>query len=814
MEDEKEQLKKVNERLAGRLREAEETLEAIRNGEVDAIILKDPQGKHVKQIYSLVNPDHPYQMFFENMDEAAIILSKDQIILYGNNNFFELIGASSENVIGTSILNIISEGDRNYFIGSLQKERKKKAELLIVNKKQEIRTVLVSVFSGIWNDAEQLCLLFRDITELKRAQNYVRASESISRILSEAPQISIASQSVIPILHDTLGWEVMVTWLWNKEKQNFHCINVVHIEGLEIEAFEKKTKELEPKSKSLFEYVSLTNRPIWKKDITEDSSFIRRSEAIEDGLRGALAFSFNPNSELSGIIELFRRTPFTDSVDNLMLDLISSFGISFGLYIQRLSSDQTKFQFSKALEISLNGVYGVNTNGTVTNWYPGAERLYGWTAEEMVGSSIKRLYPNNTDQEFDAISKAVVSGKSIEHPESKRVGKDGKYICVNSAYDAIYDFFGKVSEIIVVEQDITVQNDFAYRLTESNERFDSFIEITEDWIWEFDKNGTFLFSNLAVYAILGYQADEILGKSLLYFVLLEDRDKTESKLKEFCAKKEGWSHMIIPLLHKNGSFRWIETNAKVLLGPNDELLGFRGCSRDITESRNLEKIKNEFISIMSHEIRTPLTSIYGGLSLLISKELSPHDRQELLTNAYKNSLRLTNLINDTMDFEKLQLGKLMFAFKKINLGEVVLESIKSSEIIAHKFNVKIILEGTLPVANVNGDYSRLMQVMSNLLSNAIKFSPNEGIVGVSMTIEGDKVRVSVSDNGVGIPKEFQPKLFQSFAQADSSDRRTAGGTGLGLYISKSIIEAHGGFIQYKTKTGEGSTFFFDLPLIS
>lgn len=810
MADEKK-LNLSHEELIKRLYEAEETLQAIRSGQVDALIVKDIKGE---QVYSLISPDHPYQVFFENMDESAIILSQEQIILYGNRSFFELIGASSENAIGTSILDIIPEDNRIYFTNSLQKEKKKKSELIIRTKRGEIRTVLVSFFNGIWNEAEQLCLLFRDITELKRAQQYIRISESISKILSEAPQLSQACKSIIQILHESLGWEVMITWLWNKEKQNFQCVDFVHIEGLEIAKFEKKTRESEAKSKLLFSYASASNRPAWEKDITEDSTFIRRNEAIETGLRGALAFSFNQNSELAGFIELFRRTPFTEHIDNLLLDLISSFGISAGLYINRLYSNQAKFQFSKALEMSLNSIYSVSANGLIISWLPGAEKTYGWTAEEMVGNSIKRLYPNDSKNEFDQMSQAVISGKSVENFESRRLRSDGQQICVTSSYDAIRDFFGKISEIIVVEQDITNQKNSTELLLESNKRFDSFIEITEDWIWELDKNGTFIFSNLAIYPILGYQVDEILEKNLLYFVPQEDRNRIEYELKDHAAKKEGWRHLTLSLLHKNGSLRWIETNAKVLLDPKNELLGFRGSSRNITESKNLEKIKNEFISIMSHELRTPLTSIYGGLTLLLSKDLPFQERQELLTNAHRNCIRLTNLINDTMDFEKLQLGKLKFDFKKIHLEDVILESIKSSEIIAHKFNVKIVTEGVLKPVVVNGDFSRLVQVMVNLLSNAIKFSPHDGTVRVLMEIKDDKARVSVIDKGPGIPKEFQPKLFDSFAQADSSDHRVAGGTGLGLYISKSIIDAHGGEIQYKTKLGEGTTFFFDIPLLT
>lgn len=811
MEDEESKLIKVNEELAQRLREAEETLEALRCGKVDALIVKGAKGE---QVYSLVNPDHPFQVFFENMDEAAIILSTEQIILYGNNNFFELMGSSSESVIGSSILDMIAESDRSFFVDCLQKKKKKKSELTILKKEGEVRTVLVSIFNGIWNEAEQVCLLFRDITELKRAQHLVRASESITKILSEAPQLVLASRSIIQIIYDHLGWEAMFTWLWNKEKQKFHCIDMACIEDLEIEAFKNKTRLLEEKSRPIFGSLSLSNRPVWIEDITEDSTFMRRKEAMEVGLQGALAFSFNQNSDLEGFVELFRKTPFKESIDNLMLDFISSIGIGLGLYIDRIFSDQIKFQFAKSLELSSNAIYSTNVHGIVINWYPGAEKMYGWTAEEMIGTSLKRLYPDSHYTEFDQVKEKIVSGNPVKNFESQRIGKKGDNIWVHCAYEAIYDFFGKISEIMMVEQDITNEKNLITLVAESNKKFDAFIEITEDWIWEVDKNGVFLFSNAAIYTILGYQVDEVLGKNFLYFLALENRDKTEDEFKEHEAKKEGWSHWIVPLLHKNGMLRWVETNAKVLLNAQQEFWGFRGSCRDITESKNLERIKNEFISIMSHELRTPMTSIYGGVCLLMSKELSPQERQELLVNVHKNSIRLTNLINDTMDFEKLQLGKLSFDFKKINLAEVVAESVKTSAIMAQKYDVKILIEDPLTNIEVSGDYSRLLQVLLNLLSNAIKFSPNGGVVRISLGIEGGRARVSVSDKGPGVPKDFQSKIFQSFAQADSSSKRAIGGTGLGLYLSKSIIEAHGGSIDYQTKSGEGTTFFFDLPLLT
>lgn len=181
--------------------------------------------------------------------------------------------------------------------------------------------------------------------------------------------------------------------------------------------------------------------------------------------------------------------------------------------------------------------------------------------------------------------------------------------------------------------------------------------------------------------------------------------------------------------------------------------------------------------------------------------------------ANKNSTRLANLINDITDIEKLKLGKIKFDFKKINLRDVVLEAVLTARVIANKTEIKIMTVDPLPLIEVNGDYWRLLQVMNNLLSNAVKFSPSQGSVIVLMEIVGSMGRVSVKDFGPGIPKDFQTKIFQSFAQADSSAKRAAEGTGLGLYISKYIIDEHGGAIQFETQEGKGTTFSIDIPLL-
>lgn len=234
--------------------------------------------------------------------------------------------------------------------------------------------------------------------------------------------------------------------------------------------------------------------------------------------------------------------------------------------------------------------------------------------------------------------------------------------------------------------------------------------------------------------------------------------------------------------------------------------------RDITERKKVEKMKNEFISVVSHELRTPLTAIKGSMSLLLGiyGDKFSDKAKNLLHIANNNCERLIRLINDILDIEKIEAGKMAFKFDQINMIYILQESVKSTQEFARKFNVRLKITGEED-GFVSGDHDRLIQVITNLLSNAVKYSHENDEVEVSMTTSEDTVRVLVRDHGDGIPKQFQPKIFGKFAQADSSATRGVSGTGLGLSICKAIIESHHGKISFISKEQEGTTFYFDLP---
>jgi signal transduction histidine kinase len=237
-----------------------------------------------------------------------------------------------------------------------------------------------------------------------------------------------------------------------------------------------------------------------------------------------------------------------------------------------------------------------------------------------------------------------------------------------------------------------------------------------------------------------------------------------------------------------------------------------GISTDITESKKVERLKSEFISTVSHELRTPLTSIRGALGLLaggVAGVLGDSARQ-LLDIALKNSERLTELINDILDIEKIESGKMKFELAPHAIGALVEQAIVANQAYAHTHGVRIEASGQLASVQVRVDAGRFAQVMANLLSNAAKFSPRGGVVEVAAVADAQRVRISVADHGAGIPESFRDRMFQKFSQADGSDTRAKGGTGLGLAITKSIVEGMGGEISYVTQAGQGTTFFVDL----
>lgn len=807
MTSKEELLKKENLELKQKLQERDDALQAIQRGEVDAIVVKTPKGD---QLFSIVSPDQPYQLFIDQMGEAALVVSNDGDILYANPCFHQMIGISEENILGSPLINYIKENDRSIFLQSLKDTKPKKHQISFVTKDQKTITTSMSISQ---KDANSVCILLTDITSLKRAQLIIETSDSITKILSDAPNLSTALKKMIEILQNYLGWDVVVLWEWDKDKQTLFFTDIAHVPDIEIEEFIKSCKELATNKALITGHVWSSYRPLWIEDVTEDPKFLRRNAAKQNNLRGALAFPFYKESQLAGIIELFSKAPFVEEVDDQLLNLVTSIGIEIGNFMQRKAAESTKAQFSTIVSYSGNGIYSLNTDGIVQSWNASAEKIYGWKADEILGKTIKQIYPKEKLNEYDEIRRELLTGKSIQRFQSQRVKKDGSLIWVENTYGPIFDAYGKPVGCCVITQDITADKSIAKIATQTQLRLQTFVDMSEEWVWEIDPNGNFTFSNPYIFNLLGFSTEEILGRNITHFLFPEDIENFEKHLRENISQRKGWIHLQLRFQHRNKTEVWTQCSAVGILNESEQLIGFQGICQDISQMRNLEKIKNEFISVVSHELRTPLSSVLGALSLMKSTTLGSKEYEELLELSLRNSEKLAALINNVLDAEKLQLGTFEYHFEKMHVQKMVLESMDQAEAIANKFNIKIEKLPPFADAEIQGDKSRLIQVMMNLLSNAIKFSPKPSMIHISIEDKENTVVIAVRDYGTGIPKEFQAKIFSRFSQADSSSRRTFQGTGLGLSICKSIVEDHKGTLSYKSEPGEGTTFFVEIPKI-
>ncbi|MDQ0326522.1 PAS domain S-box-containing protein [Rhodopseudomonas julia] len=326
-------------------------------------------------------------------------------------------------------------------------------------------------------------------------------------------------------------------------------------------------------------------------------------------------------------------------------------------------------------------------------------------------------------------------------------------------------------------------------------------------------SASFTYVSAGVKRFLGIGVEELLANSSHIDRLFSPNDlaRAREKLATSASSMQSWV-MEAELAVRGGGKVWVRIAAKPRMDPSGKVI-WDGSLFDITDRKRMEQMKNDFISTVSHELRTPLTSIRGSLGLVAGGAAGelPKKAASLINIAHSNSERLVRLINDILDIEKIESGRMPFEPIPVGLHPAVEQAVEASRDYLADRNVEISVVDDAPDANVYVDPDRLHQVLTNLLSNAIKYSPEDGTVVVNLCRKGDNLRISVIDNGPGIPEAFRSRIFRRFEQADSSATRQKGGTGLGLNIAKAIVERSGGDISFESEPDVRTVFHVDLP---
>lgn len=346
----------------------------------------------------------------------------------------------------------------------------------------------------------------------------------------------------------------------------------------------------------------------------------------------------------------------------------------------------------------------------------------------------------------------------------------------------------------------------------NKEKIRSILDNMVDSVITVDNNLIIKSCNQATEKMFECKLSDIIGNKFDKFVSINKSlyNKIDDNFLEFC--KLGISENINGI-RVNGTLFPIEFNIGTI--DLDKELLYIIVIRDITIRHEVNKMKDEFISTVSHELRTPITSINGSIKLILTGacgEISDKVSQ-LLHIADRNGKRLINLINDILDLETIISEKMQFNNENHSILKIVEKSIEENEPYANQFNFKLELINPLPEIKVFVDQNRLIQVLTNLISNAVKFSGECKSIQISMENSVDKVRINVKNYGEGVPEEFKSKIFQKFAQADSSDSRQKGGTGLGLHICKNLVELMNGNIGFVSEPNKETIFYIELPIV-
>jgi len=383
--------------------------------------------------------------------------------------------------------------------------------------------------------------------------------------------------------------------------------------------------------------------------------------------------------------------------------------------------------------------------------------------------------------------------------------------------------YGKLTEDYSVlnqrlERQLGELEDARRQVEASGRKLSLFAERAPIAVLEITPEGLVSQVNPGAELLFGFAADELTGLHVKdRLVLPEFRGEFERQWQQLIASREPVVGLKIRTPRRDGLQVVCEWTVTPLVNSEGSLIAVIAQGQDVTRELEAERMKKEFTSTLSHELRTPLTSIIGSLQLINSGVLGdmPQDVAELTAVAERNGTRLLDLINDILDIEKIESGKVSLVQEVLRLGDLVREAMVLNKAFAERFKVRFEFVGQAPHGSpertVHADRKRLLQVMTNLLSNAAKFSPEGGVVEITLYEHGTDLRVGVHDRGPGIPDSFRSRIFARFAQADSTTARQKGGTGLGLAISKRLVEMMHGRIGFEPREGGGTTFWFDLP---
>lgn len=473
-----------------------------------------------------------------------------------------------------------------------------------------------------------------------------------------------------------------------------------------------------------------------------------------------------------------------------------------------------QLHLSSIVTSSDDAIISKNLDGIITSWNKSAERMFGWKAEEAIGKHITLIIPPELRDEETTIISKIKRGLTIDHFETIRMGKSGNRFDISLTISPMRNSKGKIIGASKIARDISDRKRAEKALLENERRLRIAIDAGQIGVWDWDIVHNSIVWSDKVYEFYDTNRKEfeVTFENFRRHIHPDDMAVAESAIREAVA---GTKDFVVTYRIKTlrGVTKWISSRAIVLRDGDGRPLRMLGATLDTTLQRKMEQEKSDFLSMASHELKTPLTSMKMFVALLqknVGKQ--SYDKTEYFVQKIDDQAdRLSELTNDLLDVSRIETGKLRLNKQHFKLKRFIQETVEGIQPSSPDHPITISQPRDFFIF---ADKYRLSQVLTNLLTNAIKYSPSGKNIDITAKKNGKAVVVSVIDYGIGISEDQQDKIFERLYQVNEPKEKTYPGLGLGLYISKEIVERHNGRIWVESAKGKGSTFSFTIPYIS
>ncbi|HLL60626.1 MAG TPA: PAS domain S-box protein [Candidatus Nitrosocosmicus sp.] len=697
------------------------------------------------------------------------------------------------------------------------------------------KTLTVSVSFGYISKINQIAIVLRDVTKLHQESAYVRLHQEIATAANESTTFEEAMCISLELVCKHLQCSVGHVYLLNKDNELIPS-DVWYLNNpKKFINFRKITEsEIFKKGQGLPGRVLSTGKPVWITDVNEDDNFTRIKQAKEAGIKSGIAFPVLTRKEVVAVLEFFSTT--TIEPNKQLLQVIAHIGTQLGRVVERIRSEKermalireqsareeaelsrqkiqlSEIRYRTMIEQSPLSIQILSPEGLTLQVNKAWKKLWGISMDKLKGYNMLK---DNQLEELGImpyIKKGFKGETSIipavKYDTQKTVKNIGNVPAkwVRAFIYPVKDDKNKIREVVLIHEDITKQK----RNDEILQYHASLSQSISDAVISTDMDFKIMSWNQAAEDLYGWSENEVLGHHAPKILATEYIEDVKLNFSKELMRQGYWKGEVIQR-RKDGTPINILASISIIKNENGVAIGAVSVNRDITDRKKLEQRKDDFVALASHELKTPVTSLKMYSQILEQRFIEKGDEESttMISKMDHQLTRLNNLITGLLDVSRVQAGKLEYKKDNFSVDDLVYEIIENIQRITKTH--KIFTDGQTK-QNIIGDRDRIGQVLTNLINNAIKYSPEANQVIVHSEKKRDSVLISVKDFGMGIPKREQPRVFDRFFQSSNPIIQTYPGLGLGLYISKEIVDRHNGKIWVESTEGKGSTFNFTLPI--